>query len=189
MFSHPHARASSWHLRLRVARTPRPTAGSAAPCLLTGPRPAHDRARRPGHASGRILLRPLAQKERPRAPPPGLAPHDCPPQPGPRQWSHGPRASPSDTHKHRPKTRASASAHPSVRTTPSRPSPRPVPTPAANLGQMSPALGGLACPSYRPETSMPPNRLSLCPSSGLQPSPLAVNTLLNASLSTSPILL
>ena len=39
------------------------------------------------------------------------------------------------------------------------------------FAQMSPALGGLARPSYRPETSLPPNRLSLFPLSGLQPSP------------------
>lgn len=161
MFSHLRATVLSWHLTLSVARTPRPTAEAAALPLLTGPccqpglsAPSPPTTRHGGQATPRAessegpsLRRrnrePLSLP-RPRAPPPGLMPHDCPPPPAlPSAMVAHPCTSPSDTHERCPQTRASACAHPSAGTTLSQPPPRPVPAPAADLAQMSPALGGL----------------------------------------------
>ena len=187
VFSHLRAMALSWHLTLTVARTPRPTAEAATPPLLTGPccRPglsapsppttghrgqATPRAESSKGCSLRRRNREPPSLPRPRAPPPGLAPHDCPPEPNPRRWSHAP-ALPLQTHM---------SVAP-------KPGPLHVLTPLP--GPLSPSHPRGLFPhllqtllrchllwegspgSYRPETSLPHNRLSLFPLSGLQPSP------------------
>ena len=103
-----------------VARTPRPTAEAVTPPLLTGPccRPGLSAPSPPttGHrgqatpraesSEGRLLRRRNREPPslpQPRAPPPHLMPHDSPPEPRPRQWSHTPALPPQTSRSVAPK--------------------------------------------------------------------------------------
>lgn len=187
MFSHLRATVLPWHLTLSVARTPRPTAEAAALPLLTGPccqpglsapsppttRHGDQAMPRAESSEGPSLRRrnrePLSLP-RPRAPPPGLMPHDCPPQALPSAMVAHLCTSPSDTQERRPQTRASARAHPSAGTPLSQPPPRLFLHLLQTLLRCHLLWEG-SPGSHRPETSLPPSRLPLFPLCGLQPSP------------------